>query len=557
MELVTDVLTNFPSLLTEEHYSMLLDILRSPWAQDLYQKLVRDDFEFETFQFAQLLLGFGEARVDGLIRSDDERSRSLLLSLCGLLSVPGYPGVEDKVFIPTLEFWSTYVETLADEMHPADMSPGSWAAPAVSFAMQAVSNAWQRICYPPPDEFSQWDTSDRVGFNDARKDVADLLQSTFALAGPQLAFTFAELLLEALSTTSWFRLEAAAFCLGSLSDCIREDTRCDDALFSVFSSSLFTILQANRSEVPARVRQTCVSLIENYTEYFERNVALLPPALNLLFSMVGEQGLAAPACKSISRLCSSCRHHLFPEIWAFLDEYQKLMTGHKLDCLSNEKILGGISCVAQGSPDESQRFAALSRILAFVEADLRKSMEWGQYPPPATDFPCGPGSRCLDDGSLENPSLHMAIRVLRCLLSIARGFQSPAEAPIELEVKSRRGTQPGTELSRLQRRVFDIIIQIETLYPTVTEVTETICSILRAGFSEYEPGPFVFPPKDIARYLTGHGIDVPRIGLVVSTACSFVSSVEHHEELPSRQALLSEILLWVVGLTRNLPGMWI
>lgn len=557
MELLTDILANFSSLLTEEHYKILTSILSSPWAQERYQRLVQDDFEFESFQFGQLLLAFGEARVGNLMRSDDEQSRSLLLSMCGLLSARGYPAVEDKVFIPALEFWSTYVETLTDEMYSSDTSPSSWGGPAVSFAMQAVSNAWQRVCFPPVEEFSQWDTSDRIGFSDARKEMADLLQSTYALAGPQLAFTFADLLLAALSTASWLRLEAAAFCIGSLSDCVKEDTRCDDALFSIFSSPLLPTLQANRSEMPARVRQTCVSLIEHYTEYFERNVALLPPALNLLFSLVGEPGLASPASKSICRLCSSCRHRLFPEIWAFLDEYQNIMTGQKLDCLSNEKILGGISCVAQGSPDESQRLSAFSRILNFIEEDLRRCIEWAESPPLTAGFPCGPGSRCLDDADVEKPALHIGIRVLRCLASVGRGFQSPAEGPIEIECKARHRGEPGSELSEIQRRIFNVILRVETAFPTSGEAIETICSILRAGFSEFEPGPFVFPPKDIAHYLTGHGTHVPRIGAVVSTACSFVSSVEQQGELPNKQALLSEILLWVVGLTRNLPGTWV
>ena len=555
-EVLTDVLTNFPSLLAEEHYNVLADILSRPWARERYQRAVQNDFEFESFQFGQLLLGFGEAKVESLMRSGDEQSRSLLLSMCELLSARGYPAVEDKIFIPALEFWSTYVETLTDEMYSTDVSCSSWHGSAVSFAMRAVSNAWQRICFPPYEEFSHWDTSDRISFSDARKEVADLLQSTYAFAGPQLVFTFADLLLSALNTASWLRLEAAAFCVGSLSDCVKEDTRCDSALLSIFSSSLFTLLQANRSDMPSRVRQTCVSLIEQYTEYFERNVTLLPPALNLLFSLLGEPGLASSASRSICRLCSSCRHHLFPEIWAFLDEYQKLMASQKLDCLSNEKVLEGISCVAQGSPDESQRLAAFSRILNFVEEDLRWCIGSAESPPLMTGFSCGPGSRCLDDADAENPALHMGIRVLRCLVSIGRGFQSPAEGPIEIEGKTRRRDKPEAALSEIQHRIFEVVLRVENAFPTSGEAIETICSILRTGFSEYEPGPFVFPPKDIARYLTGHGVHVPRIGAIVSTACSFVSSVEQQEQLPERQALLSEILLWVVGLTRNLPGKW-
>lgn len=552
MELLADVLQNFSTIFTDEHYGMLATVLSSQWAQEHHQSLLQGDSEFGTFLFGQLLLAFAESKVEALMRSNDDQSRGILLSICGLLTAEGYPAVEDRIFVPTLEFWSTYVETLTDEMYSADSGPDPWVHSAISIAMQAVSNAWQKISFPPPDELSQWDTNDRAGFSDARKEVADLLQSTYALSGPRIVFTFAELLVESLGQEVWPRIEALAFCLGSLSDCARDDTRCDDALYSVFASSLFSSLRDNRSEIPPRVKQTCVSLVEKFTDYFERNTGLLPSVLTLLFTLLSENGLAAPVSKSIHRLCSSCRRHLSPEVWAFMDEYQKLMAFQKLDCVSTEKIIGGISCVAQGSADDFQRLSAFRRILKFVEEDLAVSisaLETGN----SAAIPCGPGSRCLDDGEVENSALHMGVRSLRCLAAMGRGFQSPAEGPIEIDGTSRR-TAPGPELSEIQLQVFNVILQVESAFPSSAEVMELICSILRTGFSESEAGPFVFPPRDIARYLTGHGTQTPRISVLVSTACSFVSSLAKREEFPEKREVLSDILLWVIGLLQHVPG---
>ncbi|KAF4120256.1 importin 13 [Geosmithia morbida] len=549
MELLTDILQNFSSLFTEEHYGMLATLLTDQWAQERHQNILQGDPEFDAFLFGQLLLAFGESKVEALMRGADNQSSGILLSICELLTAEGYPAVENRIFVPTLEFWSTYVETLTDEMYSADLGPEQWVNSAISFAMQAVSNAWQKISFPPPDEFSQWDTNDRTGFIDARKEVADLLQSIYALAGPRIVFTFAELLVTSLTQESWPQVEAAAFCLGSLSDCVRDDARCDDVLFSVFSSPLFASLRDNRSEIPPRVRQTCVSLVEQFTDYFERNTELLPSALNLLFSLLNESGLASPVSKSIHRLCSSCRRHLSPEVWVFMDEYQKLVESQKLDCLSTEKILGGISCVAQGSVDEYQRLAAFRRILAFVEEDLAVSTKSLKSKKPA-GIPCSPGSRCLDDVGVESPALHMAVRSLRCLVAMGRGFQSPSEGPIEIDGASRR-TLPGPELAEIQRQVFSVILQVESTFSASVEVVELICSILRTGFSESEAGPFVFPPRDIARYLTEHETQTPRIGVLVSTACSFVSSLEKHEEFSGKKEVLSDILLWVISLLRN------
>merc|ERR1712054_706855 len=111
----------------------------------------------------------------------------------------GHPVVEDRIFVPAVEFWSTYVETLTDEVFSNAEGAIPWASTATSFVLEAVSNAWQRIMYPDASELSQWDNSDRIGFIDARKDVADLLQSTYALTGSRLLVTFADLLISAAS----------------------------------------------------------------------------------------------------------------------------------------------------------------------------------------------------------------------------------------------------------------------------------------------------------------------------------------------------------------------
>lgn len=552
MELLADVLSNYSGLLTEQHYDMIASILDSSWSQQRYQRLIQGDSEFESFQFGQLLLAFGDARVDVLMCGADSRSFNLLSSMCGLLSTQGYPAVEDKIFVPTLEFWMTFAETVTDEMYSDEGTAVSWAASAISYVLEAVSMAWRKIAYPPPEEFSEWDSSDRVSFNDARKDVADLLQSAYALSGRQLVFKFAELTLEALSASSWLQLEAAAYCLGALADCVKDDNQCDEALSSVFCSSLFETLRASHTNIPPRVRQTCVSLIEHYTEYFERNVANLPSALNLLFVLVGEQAVAAPASKSILRLCSSCRCHLHPEIGAFLDEYQSLSARQQLDCLSSERILGGIASVAQALPDQTSRSSACDRLVAFAEEDARRSLELIHSPSPLS-LPCYAGSRCLDDADLEHTGLHHGLKALRCLASIGRGLQSPADAPIELDAGGTERFQASPQLAQLHQRIFGIVLQIQGTFNTKAEVTETICSILRCGFSESEPGLFVFSPEDVAHYLTRHTGDTPRIGVLVSTACSFVSSLQRNE-VQNKQQLFSGVLLWVVRLIQHFPG---
>ncbi|OAQ88168.1 armadillo-type fold protein [Purpureocillium lilacinum] len=287
-ELIVDVLSNYPSLMTNTQYEYLATLFTAPWAQERYEKLLQGDFDFDSVQFGHLLLGFGEAKAEALIQGSDGNGQHLLSLLCGLLTAVGYPVAEDRIFVPAVEFWSTFAETMADYIHLDGHETSSpWAASAMAQLLEAVSRAWQKITYPPSEEYSQWDSVDRIGFNDARKDVIDFLQSAYTLAGPQLVATFADLTLSALSRSAWLPLEAAAFCLGGLADCGRDDVRFDAALTPVFASPLFSVLRDNsQGGVHPRSRQTCLSLIEQYNEYFERNVEFLAPALRLLFTLL-------------------------------------------------------------------------------------------------------------------------------------------------------------------------------------------------------------------------------------------------------------------------------
>ncbi|CAH0042958.1 unnamed protein product [Clonostachys solani] len=551
IELLSDILSNFSGLLTEQHYSMLDAFFCTQRFHQHYHDLLRGDFEFDKFQYGQLLLAYGDARVDLLMRSADGPGQNILSMLCGLLNAQGCPAVEDRIFVPSLEFWSTFSETVTDETYSTEESPDPWESSAVSYVLQAVSNAWQKIAFPVAEELSQWDSSDRLSFNEARKDVADLLQSTYTLSGPRLVFTFAELVLKSLSERSWRHLEAAAFCLSALADCIKEDPRSDEALASVFSSSLFQALQDNM-DLPFRTRQTCVGLIEHYTEYFERNVVHLPPALSLLFSLVGENSLAAAASKSIIQLCSSCRRHLFRETGGFLDEYQKLSDLKRLDCHSSERVLGGIACIAQALPEPEARLAACIRLLGFVETDVRLSIDSTKLPEARASIGCATGARCFDDAGLDDPALHLALKSLRCLAAIGRGFQSPSEAPIDVDSTAVAGSEGDSELIDLHRGIFSILLQLQNAFSTCSDVTEIICSILRCGFSEPFPGLFVFSREDVTKFLTKHNGNTPRIGVLVSTGCSFVSSFTP-AELVQRQHILTDVLIWVIGLIQQHP----
>ncbi|GAB0135516.1 hypothetical protein EsDP_00003851 [Epichloe bromicola] len=549
-ELLIEILCGYPSLLTNDHLDLLADLFVSPWSDQQYTRLVQGGGCFDSAQFGQLILAFGEERCQWLMQGNDPRCQAILSKLCGLLSANGLPAIENKIFVPAIEFWSNFTEAISDLVYSSNIAATPWAEQAMKLVLEAISNAWRKIIYPSAEGIGDWDYSDRASFSDARKDVIDLLQSTYSLCGSQLIATFAELVLMALNDSAWLRLEAAAFCLAGLADCGREDGKLDESLHPVFASSLFERLNSTNSDIPHRTKQTCLYLVEQYTEYFERNVSLLAPALRLLFNLLGDRSMAPNASKSILRLCSSCRHHLHPETDSFLTEYQKLAACGQLNCTSSEKVIGAIACVAQAIPERNQRSHTCSRLLKFVEDDILRAKELAKRLA-ETNLPCS-GQRCFDDTVGERPSLHIVLKALRCLLGVGKGFQSPTEIAIDLEDISSQLSEHDSLLALLHRQIIGIIVDAESHFGDNAEVTELSCAILRCGFAENEPGPFVLDMDVVTEYLTRHSGEVPRLGLFVTTACSFVSSL-HARGSPSKDNVYAALFLWVVKLLQALP----
>ncbi|KAI1638832.1 armadillo-type protein [Biscogniauxia mediterranea] len=556
IELLTDILGDWPDFLTPDQFNSLYSLFESQWSQERYQNLLQGDSDFDAIQFGLFMLAFGAARMNDMMDGKDDRAQSFLAGLAGLLTAQGHPVAEDKIFVPALEFWSAFVEHLVDNLYAESSDNLPWDKPPLSQVMQVVSYSWQKIQYPMIDVYNSWDSAERAGFGDARKDVADFLQSVYTISGLPLVSLFVDLILQALSSSAWAGLEAASFCLGALSDCVPEGGSCDDILNKVFGSSLFALLHQGHSVVPVRARQTCLYLIERYSDYFGRHSEFLPAALNLLFSAVGDRHLALPSSKSIYTLCSSCRGPLTSEVDAFLEQYSSLRNGTELDSVAEERVVGAIASIIQSIPDKVRKAESFRRLLMLIGIDVDnclrlRSLGEGALVDPndtvinrafdITQRPTGPVTA-------HDVSLQLAIRALRCLCSIAKGFQ----APVDLDSDESNGEEPlDPDLDQVQADIMGILIQFRNLFSSNVEVVDVICTILRAGFSETDPGPFVFPPQVVTEFITGDWQN--RIATVVNTASVFVTSLSSGKHKQYIAPAISRLLPWVVGLLHQLP----
>ncbi|KAI1760147.1 ARM repeat-containing protein [Hypoxylon sp. FL1150] len=557
--LLIDTLGDWYPFFLPEHHESLYSVFESDWARGKYEALIGGDFDFDMVQFGQLMLAFADGNVVELMDGTNEKAQRLLAKLAGLAKADGYPVVEDKIFVPALEFWGSFVENLVDTHYPEPESTPQWDKPPLWQVMQVVSDSCQKIRYPPIALYNSWDSAEKVGFADARKDVGDFLQAVYTISGKPLISLFADLILKALANLAWAEVEAAAFCLGALSDCVSDESSCDDILTSVFGSRLFDLLCQGQDVVPVRARQTCLSLIERYSDYFAHHAEFLPAALNLLFSAVGDRYLALPSSKSIHTLASSCRSLLTSQVNLFIMQYAMLRENPELDSLAEERVVGAIASIIQAIPDDTQKMDAFERLSVIVSADVEASRRLSSSADGSLLAPNDPiVARAFD--STQRPtvpvpvaevSLQLAIRALRCLCSIAKGFQAPNEAPVDLDSEddiSQAPTNPN--MNRIHIEIMHLLVSLRDTFSSSSEVVDVICSILRAGFSETEPGPFVFPPQLVTEFIVSRWNN--RIATVVNTASVFVTSLGNGKQKTYIREALRHLLPWVLALLRQL-----
>ncbi|KAL2017293.1 hypothetical protein VTK56DRAFT_2316 [Thermocarpiscus australiensis] len=555
-ELFSDVLSNYSAFFTEEHYNALASLFESNWAAEHYHRVLHGNHHEDGIAFGLLMLAYGDARMQDLMRSTDSRSQQFLQRLSGLLAADGYLVGEDTIFVPALEFWSNFVETMIDSTYSSQEEAQTWRPYAEQHLRAVVVNCWRKVQWPPAETFAEWDSNERVAFGDARKDVTDILQSAFTLEGLGLVSLFTGLFLQSLAAQSWAELEASAFCLGALSDCISDDDTYDHELSKVFASPFFELLGQAPGPIPLRLRQTGLALIERYCEYFERNPQYLPNALNLLFAAVGDSVLGGPSARSISTLCSSCRSILTGEAGAFIRHYQTIRSSQVLDSLAEERIVLSITSIIQAIQDENLRLDKFEELYSLLKKDFELAVQLRAQPGLLNlshpDFLRGlepPNPKAVPP--VEEISLQIALRSMRCLASMGKGMQDVKEHPVDLDSEPQ-SLHANSRLAGLQENIMRVLVEVQRAFHTSGEAVEIICNILRAGFSETEPGPFVFPPEAVTDYFIQQQFETPRIGTLLSTACSFVGSL-YRGPKAYVPAQLTRLFPWVISMLQALP----
>lgn len=561
VEIISEILGNYSRFLLKEDFDILFSLFNSPWAQERYERLIQGDYEFDSLQFGMLIVAFGDANTTDLTQNIGNGSQyeQFLPILCGLLGAEGYAVYEDKIFVPALEFWTTYVENVLDGSYEDEGSKSTWLPVAQGFIFQAIERCVRKIQFPPAIIFNSWDSTDRTGFKDARRDFSDLMQQFYVISGIKIMDFFVGYADQAMQAGDWAKLEVAWFVVLSLSDCVAEDGGRDEYLKQILSASVLELFVNPSTEIPTRAKRTFLDVIKAYSDFFIANTENLPAVLNIVFGATSNPALANLASHSISKLCSECRHVLLPHLGAFLQQYSSITAASSLDGVVREGVIEGIAALIQAIPDDEAKIVPLNQLLDFVEADVQICLQLilearSQAVP--LQFPGTPsGSNFNPTPNTNEIASAIGIVALKCLEGMAKGSQAPTDAPVDLENDEKESTTSfwidGNGV-QTQQRIISIINRVFDALGRQGEIVEVTCQVLRKGFVESDPGPFVLSPETAAELFLKTNTQTPRLGYVIRTASLLIQAQKRSVD---SNTILQVLLNWVSQILHDLGGM--
>lgn len=434
-----------------------------------------------------------------------------------LLKYPEPVGGDDEVAPVVLEFWSNYVSSIAEEqfLNPptsdgeeGDSKQPDWMEGAKANVFQAVSELVQKTIYPPPDVMEDWDSDSRRTLKVFRIDVRDIIAEAYECLRDVLTDQFIDFSLRALERNDWLELEAGLFGLVSIADAFNESV--DDRLHRLFDQPLLSAMSSNAA-VPAVTRKTTVEAVAALDHFFLRNPQYLPQVLPFLLTALSQPATAHSAAKSFASLCSECRKSLTGELGSFFQMYEQFLTYQTAEEFTKSKVLEGIAAIVQALDSEEKQLEGVRQLFHYVAQDAMKAIN------------------VTKEGKDAEQGQVLALTTLKCLTTIGRALQALDEEVVDLASEKEQSVfwlhGPGKEI---QNQVINFVNYLTQVFPGNDEIIEAACNVLRAGFKESVPGPFVLPPSAAVDFITKTTVQTPRLPFVLDTACCWLSSFKHN-----------------------------
>ncbi|KAK2879278.1 hypothetical protein FQN49_001024 [Arthroderma sp. PD_2] len=536
MELFTETIANQPKLVDADHLNAILEFLIGP-GEKYALALINGDYDEESMRFIDLLLRYAAIEKSNIIITgpSDEKREKVLFLLYKLFHAPGFAQVEDCAVIMLLEFW-TEVASDIDELALEGVVLVS--EEAKQKLARVITECYDKLRYPSHAVLQGWDDNEVKLFNYFRRDFTDYLLEVYPLLGVDVIRHILEQASSAIAKQDWDGFEVAIFCLGSLAESVAENEHADHLLDTLFCSEIFESVCYGHKEIPLKSRQTMADMIDHYTPYLARNEKLLPPVLNFLFSSLDFSSCDQVASRSISSLCQTCRKFLPMHVQGFIDKFHQLCSKSTLGESTLERVAEGIAAVIQASDNDNAKAIGLLKLLDPILQEALSACQQAR------------------NGQYEE-GLERSLIAMRCTASIGMGIRAPDDDVIDLDSQEPQPDSGSYWLNdSLGISVTSTVIRIlDTLvgqFPNDSYLIEATCDVLKAGYTEKHPGPYVLPAQVTVRFVKATNISSPRFSNVMATATAFLASHASHPVAIESEA--TELTLHTAALIQSLTA---
>lgn len=529
-----NLLEHFPSMLDQDAMGRIRQFLADePLATHMHavfeDKKSMDDIEFylsilEAYLSNQQLAMFkGEGSAQAL-------DRKVLSQAHTLLKGRGVPEVEDEFCTIGLARWSDVAEWVNQALFDDEGSSAGWMGEAKADLGRVVEEIFPRLFYPPTGVLKTWNAEQRTKFNGIRKDFEDYLLTVYPFLGSELLAGLANVTMNAMETRSWEALELAFFSLSALGDVVAGEDEMDQYLKAVFFSKDFGHLCHEDLVIPEKTRQAAVKTIGSYTAFFARNhfvgqdATAFAQVLGFLFRSLESFNIALAASKSIVKICDMCRVSLVPELDNLLRHIRDIVKLPSTNTTTAERLFEAVAMVIQAMPNEEARIAPIAELMTYVNSEVNLVVA------------------CMEKQA-EDEAQRNALSSLKYMASIGKGLRTPDNEPIDLERttdSSANSLWLHGQGRRLRESIVSLLARTFETVSTNGDITEAMCEVLKAGYTEAQPGPFVFEPKLTVDFVTKYKAGEPCIDVVMATASAFLAS---HSSNPSRVDFEASMLI--------------
>ncbi|OAQ30587.1 ARM repeat-containing protein [Linnemannia elongata AG-77] len=524
----------------------LMPCFASEWARAKHLESVQAESEDISRSLCQLLSTFGDNFSDWIaakfLRPDIQVYLEMMMGFAGF---PGYYAEDETTSDLTLNFWYMLQESLS-ELSAEDLEEGgresldedrqiilSTISSASSItgldkpSLQAIKAASihvyiqltevlrRKLEYPTQREWLSWTRDIRQEFSGHRQEIADTLINSYhvlheqilsllidtcsrqldgiqkaSLSGINLAEN-AELELELV------RLEATLYCLKALSEVVPHAESVQMPRF--FSDQIFGRLPTN---VVCRTRETALTLIGSYADWFKVHPQFLLPALNFVIPALEVPQLAPYAAKALKNICDTCRESLVEAIDAFMTVFANVEKA--IDPSIKGSVVYSIATVIQTLPVE-RSIGPLVGLLGDIFTRSNECMETRKQRLEGGNSDAARTQVTAANGETELEPLSALMLVqLEFLLSCCKGLQSPAEDEIRtgderIQLYQRisedraRVLAAGGMSVELARSMEQVIQGVVMLWPHELEIMEKVCQIVKTMMTASQFSPLYLP----------------------------------------------------------------